>query len=681
MAPGTEPGECIGMWRDVTVARGTQEALERTQFAMDHAAEMIFWIRREGRFVYANQAGCSVLGYSPAEMQALHVWDVNPSLGPERWPGCWAEARAAGSLVKEVQYRRRDGSSVPVEITVNHVDFGGEEYHFAFTRDISARIALAEQLRQSQKIEAVGQLAGGIAHDFNNILGVVLGYTEMLLRAPEMSERSLQRLTQVQQAGQRAASLTRQLLAFSRKQVLEPKVIDLSDLLEDLRRMLERLIGEDVTLSVRTEPDLGQIRADPGQLEQVVINLAVNARDAMPTGGRLTLWTQNIRATGRDESRPGLVAGEYVTLTVTDTGSGMDAEVQRHIFEPFFTTKAVASGTGLGLATVYGIVKQSGGYVYVQSAVGRGTTFEILLPRVDEPASVQPPAEGAAAPRGSETILLVEDEPALREITAQQLASMGYTVLSAASGPEASSLATRHAGPLHLLLADVIMPVMSGPELAAELVAGGRDIRILYMSGYTDGRLARHGVLALHTLLLAKPFTSVDLARKVREALDRPDAPTGPGCAPISRATFDRPGRLSTEPGKETAVDFTEALRAHVEWKANLRMLLDGKGGPIDIGTVGRDDVCEVGRWLRDEPNPYAGHPRFVDLREAHTQFHKTAQRVVDAVRCGNRTDAEALLDGPEYCRSSTVLAAILLEMRRWEPSTPAPARRRTCPA
>ena len=377
-------------------------------------------------------------------------------------------------------------------------------------------------LRQSQRLEAIGRLAGGAAHDFNNILGVITGYAELMRKQVPEDHPARPRLEGILKAAERAAGLTRQLLAFSRKQLMQPKVLDLNLSLRDLGKMLERVVGEDVEIEVRPAPELGAVKADPTQIEQVVMNLVVNARDAMPEGGHLTIETANADF---DEayaaSHPPAKAGRFVMIAVSDDGVGMDAETQKHVFEPFFTTKPLGEGTGLGLATVYGVVKQSGGYVWVYSEPGRGTTFKIYLPRVEERPAAGDPVPATAAAGGHETVLVVEDNAALRETVCEALQELGYTVLVAEGGDPAAGIAARHAGPIHLLLTDVVMPRLGGPELARRMAELRPGIRVLYMSGYSDGAVSRHGVLGPDVSLLEKPFTGERLARAVRAALDR----------------------------------------------------------------------------------------------------------------------------------------------------------------
>src|SRR5262249_6414474 len=389
-------------------------------------------------------------------------------------------------------------------------------------RDITERKHLEEQLRQSQKMEAIGQLAGGVAHDFNNLLTAILGYSDLLLSQLNPSDSLCTDIEEIKRAGERASSLTKQLLAFSRKQILQPRVLELNETVADTDKMLQRLIGEDIELVISLDPALGRVKADPGQIEQILLNLAVNARDAMPEGGKLTIETANVdldQAYARDHVA--VQAGPYVMLAVSDTGCGMSSEVQAQIFEPFFTTKDQGKGTGLGLSTVYGIVKQSGGHIEVKSELGRGTSFQIYLPAVAEPAD--PLSKLRAGPpivRGTETILLVEADALVRNLAREILTALGYRVLAATDGFEALRVQAQEQGPIHLLVTDVLMPHMNGPQLAKRLQQVLPDIGVLFLSGYTADAAVRQGLRA-EAAFLQKPFSPDALARKTRDVLDR----------------------------------------------------------------------------------------------------------------------------------------------------------------
>jgi PAS domain S-box-containing protein len=398
----------------------------------------------------------------------------------------------------------------------------GEGEVVSIVRNVTDRRRLEEQLRQSQKLEAVGRLAGGIAHDFNNLLTVINGYGDVLLATLDEHDPSRHMVGEIHKAGQRAAALTSQLLAFGRKQMIQPRVLDLNAVVADLQTMLARLIGEDVELVTALATGLARIKADASQVEQVIVNLAVNARDAMPRGGQLTIATGNANLGGADAGGPSEVRpGPYVVLSVSDTGIGMDEATRSHVFEPFFTTKEVGQGTGLGLATVYGIVKQSGGEVEVASEVGRGTTFRVFLPALAEAAPDVPATQGPADPPGGrEVVLVVEDEGEVREFTRCLLGRLGYRVLAAGGGAEALRVAEEHTGPIDLLVTDVVMPQMSGRQVAEALRRRRPGLRVLYVSGHTNDARVRHGVEEAEVAFLQKPFSEADLAAKVRQVLD-----------------------------------------------------------------------------------------------------------------------------------------------------------------
>ena len=424
----------------------------------------------------------------------------------------------------EVHARRGDGTLIWVTLGARaEKDADGQVLHYEWSvADITERKRLESELRQAQKLEGIGQLAGGIAHDFNNLLTVITGRSYLVLAQLPADHAVRRHVDLIQTTAERAAALTRQLLAFSRKQVLEPKVLDVKAVVTGLAPMLRRLIGENLEVAVVATPELGAVKADPSQLEQIILNLAVNARDAMPQGGTLTIETANVELDETYARRhPGANAGRFVMLAVSDTGHGMDAAVKARIFEPFFTTKDPGKGTGLGLATVFGIVKQSGGSIGVYSEPGHGTTFKVYLPRVDETIDQAATAATPTLARGSETILLVEDDDEVRALARETLDGHGYTVIPASAPAEALQLAGSHSGPIHLLVTDVVLPQLSGRGLAERLAPEHRDLRVLYMSGYTDDAIVRHGMLEEGTAFLQKPFTPYTLLSKVREVLDR----------------------------------------------------------------------------------------------------------------------------------------------------------------
>jgi two-component system cell cycle sensor histidine kinase/response regulator CckA len=484
----------------------------------------------DGKLIEANEACLRLVGYSREDLLSGEMrWDV---LTPPEYHD--ADQRAVEQLKSvgvaspwEKQFFRKDGSRISVLIGVTtRVAADGDVECVSFVLDISERKQLEQQLRQAQKMEAVGRLAGGIAHDFNNLLGVIIGYSEIFEERLGLSDPLRPKAEQIKKAGLRAATLTRQLLAFSRQQVLEPKVLDLNAVVADTLKMLQRVLGEDIELIASPGPELGRIKADQGQIEQVIMNLAVNARDAMPHGGTLRISTTN---EDLDEvyvlQHPEVVVpGSYVMFAVSDTGCGMDRETQTKIFEPFFTTKELGKGTGLGLATVYGVVKQSGGYIWVYSELGRGSTFKIYLPRIEEALTASDSGKGGKEiGRGWETILLVEDAQPLRELAHELLEDSGYTVLEAANGADAIQVAEQHQGPIHLLLTDVVMPGMDGPKVAEYMTRICPGIKVLYASGYTDDTIVHHGVLNSGIALLQKPFTRATLTNKVREVLGLPE--------------------------------------------------------------------------------------------------------------------------------------------------------------
>jgi two-component system cell cycle sensor histidine kinase/response regulator CckA len=474
------------------------------------------------RFLQVNDAAVRQYGYTADEFDAMTILDIRL---PEERAGfkeqmrTWLDSAQVQASWKHV---RKDGRALNVEITSHQVEYAGRRVRLMVAQDVSERQSLEEQLRQAQKMEAVGRLAGGVAHDFNNLLMVIKGHTELLLNVLPPSDQISRKIEHIDRAADRATALTRQLLAFSRMQVLQPRAINLNTIVEDMGNLLPRLIGEDIELVIRPATALGTIRADGSQMEQVIMNLAVNARDAMPGGGKLVIETENADLDhSYSAGHPVVKPGRYVMLAVSDSGVGMDAATQAHIFEPFFTTKEQGKGTGLGLATVYGVVKQSGGFIWVYSEVGKGTCFKIYLPRVDQaaeaPGAVLPFAE---VPRGTETVLLSEDEQDVREVAREFLESGGYTVIEAQNGTEALELGLKHNGKIDLLITDMVMPGMRGQELAARLSQQRSDLRVLYMSGYSEHSAADGALSDRRVRLLTKPFSRSVLLRTVRELLN-----------------------------------------------------------------------------------------------------------------------------------------------------------------
>jgi PAS domain S-box-containing protein len=504
----------------------SEEKMEQLADIVESSEDAIIASSLEGVITSWNAGAERLYGYRAGEVIGKSATFLFPSDCPDELRSIMNQV-GQGQHVAPFETIRlhKDGRRLDVSVSVSPIrDAAGQTVGASvIARDIRDRKRLEQQFLQAQKMEAVGRLAGGVAHDFNNLLTVILGYSELLLDHVRPSDPHFDILREVQRAGERAAELTRQLLAFSRKQVLQPRVIDLNRVVTEVDRILRRLIGEDIDLASSLGTSLYPVRVDPGQIEQVLMNLAVNARDAMPHGGKLMIETANIEL---DETytrdRPEVRPGPYVMLAVSDTGSGMDAETKARLFEPFFSTKGPGKGTGLGLATVYGIVKQSGGFIYVYSEPGHGTVFKIYLPRVEERVdSLVRRAASTEAPGGTETVLLAEDQEGVRTLARQVLESRGYRVLEARSGQEALELGRKYADSLALLVTDVIMPRMSGRQLADQLTALCTQLRVLYLSGYTDDAIVHHGVLDPSMAFLQKPFTPGALARKVREVLDR----------------------------------------------------------------------------------------------------------------------------------------------------------------
>lgn len=523
------PEKMVIVNRDITERKRAVEALRVSEASfrsvVEDAPYGIYQADDEGRFLRVNSALQRMLGYTTIEeLQNINL-EKEIFRRLEDFRGMREALHSLDEFKDlEIEWRKKDGTPITVRCSGRRVrdENGGSAFHEVFAEDVTDKRVLEAQLRMAGKMEAVGRLSGGIAHDFNNILGVMIGYSQLLKRKMRSEPNLLEYAEEIEKAGQRAASLTRQLLAFSRQQILTPTVLDLNTLVADMEKMLPRLIGEDIAVRIELGSGLGAVRADRGQVEQVIMNLAVNARDAMPAGGSLLIQTAN-----RDldelyaRDHPGAKVGRYIMLSVQDSGVGMDRETITHIFEPFFTTKELGKGTGLGLATVYGIVKQSGGYIGVDSSPGQGACFQVFLPRVEE--AITQASEIHYSPpetKSSETILLAEDSEPLRKLAKSLLEGHGFEVLAAQNGEEALGMARQHSGRIHLLLTDVVMPGINGRVLAERLLTTRPDTKILYMSGYTDSFIAGHGVLDQSTNLLYKPFSEEKLIERVRSILD-----------------------------------------------------------------------------------------------------------------------------------------------------------------
>ncbi len=475
-------------------------------------------------FLQVNEAATKQYGYSEDEFRNMTVRDIRPDAREHSFQVHVEEWRQPGRHQGHWQHARKEGKPFEVDVISHLFEHAGRNVRLVVAQDVTERQALEGQLRQAQKMEAIGRLAGGVAHDFNNLLMVIKGHTEMLLHSLPPKDPVTRKIEQIDRSADRATALTRQLLAFSRMQVLQPRAMNLNSVVEDMSKLIPRLIGEDIELVVRPAADVGTIRADASQMEQIIMNLAVNSRDAMPKGGRFTIETSNVELDNLYRAaHPVVQPGKYVLLAVSDTGTGMDAETQAHIFEPFFTTKEQGKGTGLGLATVYGVVKQSGGFIWVYSELGKGTTFKIYLPRVDEPAASIPVVHiPASLARGTETVLLAEDEQDVREVAREFLESAGYTVLEAAGGDAALEVSAAHTGQIDLLITDMVMPGMSGQELARKMRGLREGIRVIYMSGYSEHAAGEAAKCDGSAVVLTKPFSRTMLLRTVRDILPIP---------------------------------------------------------------------------------------------------------------------------------------------------------------
>jgi two-component system cell cycle sensor histidine kinase/response regulator CckA len=519
--------------RDITERKQSEKSLRMAQFSVDHVADCIFWADHDGRFTDVSQTTCAVLGYSREELLTMSVFDLTVDLSPDAWPDRWRELKEQGPFTFEKRYRTKNGEILPVEISSCYLEYEGREHLLGILRDITERKQAEEalrqseeQLRQSQKMEAVGQLAGGIAHDFNNLLTAILGYSEMILASKASSLDEVRPdVEEIKHAGERASVLTQQILAFSRLQILRPAALSLNEVLQGMESVLRRTLGEDIDMVTLEHPQLDLAEVDRHQFEQVLVNLTLNARDAMPCGGRLTFETSNVELDAEYcRTHPEIAPGSYVMLSISDTGVGMDPDTIDHAFEPFFTTKAFGAGTGLGLAVIHGIVTQSHGSISVHSEPGKGTTFKIYLPRAvqsDTPEEVIIPSHVSA--RGHETVMVVEDEAALRGLVERVLGGAGYTTLAFGSADQALEALGQGDRSIDLLLTDVMLPgALQGHDLARAVLASQPGLPVLYISGYTRDALVHAGRLDEGVNLLEKPFTGEALAAMVRAVLDQP---------------------------------------------------------------------------------------------------------------------------------------------------------------
>jgi PAS domain S-box-containing protein len=523
-------GTTIARLQDVTERLRADAALRRSEELLRRAEAMArlasFTFNVADGTLLTSEQGNRLFKWTPAPHR---MDDLLAFVHPEDRPRLEAALEGAlGGAPFEMEHRIVVGGKVKwvhARVEPQKDDHGRVTGLIGASQDVTARRRLEEQFRQAQKMEAIGTLAGGVAHDFNNLLTVISGYSDLLMRDLATGDPMREPVVEIHRAGARARALIRQLLAFSRQQVLEPKVLDLNAVVTEMEKMLRRLIGEDIELVVALDPELARVKADPGQLEQVLVNLSVNARDAMPRGGRLAIETRNVTLDPSFAATAGVPAGEYVLLTVSDNGVGMDSRTKGRVFEPFFTTKEPGKGSGLGMAIVHGVVAQSGGHVEVESELGHGATFKIHLPAATERVSTGKLVSGPRAPaRGRETILLVEDEASVRKLARNILASYGYAILEAANGQDALRVAADHQGPIDLLLSDVVMPHLGGPQLAKQLRAGRPDLKVLFMSGYADAGVLRQGGVETEHAFLQKPFTPAALAQTVRDILDRAPA-------------------------------------------------------------------------------------------------------------------------------------------------------------
>jgi PAS domain S-box-containing protein len=507
-------------------SESTEELLRKLRRTVEQSPDLVMITNDAGVLEYVNPAFEQVTGYDQTEVvgQPLGILKSEQQAG-ELYEEMWNTVLSGKVFHGVVMNRKKNGETFILEKSITPLrNRQGAITHFISTgRDITGQRQLEQQLQQAQKMDAIGKLAGGVAHDFNNLLMIISANAELTLDALSQQDSSRSRIVEIMNASRRAADLTRQLLAFSRRQVQSLRILDLNSVIAEVSRMLPRLIGEDIQFSFIPGDDLGVVKADPVQIEQIVMNLATNARDAMPQGGRFTIETSKFHVDDTNLMRHSIMPpGDYVSMIVSDSGMGIPRDQLEHVFEPFFTTKEAGKGTGLGLATVYGVVKQSGGFIWVYSEIGLGTTFKIYLPRTVQKNEIIARAVLTETPRGSETVLLVEDEADVRELTREFLTRSGYTVIEAGNGEDGLRASRDYPGRIDLLITDVVMPKMSGPALAASLAAERPSMKVLFVSGYAENTVLRHGSIDVTARFLAKPFDLTSLARKVRQVLEEP---------------------------------------------------------------------------------------------------------------------------------------------------------------
>lgn len=518
----------LAVVRDITNKKQLDNELRLIKSTIEHSAFPFEWIQKDSSFLYVNEATCRSLGYSREELYSMKVGDIDPGFSQEVWPEFWRKLKAQKHSTFETYHCKKNGEKFPVKIVANHVEFEAHEYIFAYVQDISEIIRhekeqqqLQEELQQAQKMECIGRLAGGVAHDFNNFLSVIIGHCDLLLVGMPLNDPKREKIKLIHEAGNKSATLTRQLLTLSRKQVLEKKIIDINTVIQDFLKILGKITGDDIVFKTCLAEASCTVEADSGQIEQILMNMTVNARDAMPDGGEIIIETTEIQIDKLDADKHlDIKPGQYILLTISDSGEGMNKEIMAKIFDPFFTTKERGKGTGLGLATVYGIVKQHNGYIYAYSERNRGTTFKIYFPaskKTEEEKNNNPTTK--TLPNGNETILIVDDNSSICQLVVEILKPLGYNCLQATSGKDAIKLIRGYSGDVHLLLTDVIMSGISGKQLAETIVKERPKMKVIFMSGYTDNIIAHHGVLEQGINYISKPITPFALTQKIRSVL------------------------------------------------------------------------------------------------------------------------------------------------------------------